>query len=355
MKPTLRSLCGLAAAFTLVGPGFSTALGQAAHPPAAAPSVDSLGAEFGGYRADTRPSRDSTLSYTFPVEIAKILVKGGQKVKLGEALVQGKDDEARFQRDYQKSIADSDLDVQKAQVAMEEAQVEFDGQVKLRDVKKAGQEIEYERAKATLDARKVDFEIAKLQYIQQKIKLNVNQAQLDRFQLAAPFDGVIDKVDTDVGEVKRETEGVLRIVSIDPLRIDVSTPTGKTLEWGLKTGDPAWVFLDVPGEPAVYEGKIVELAAHADFGANERRVRVELPNPREWPAGLAAWVRFTPPEGDWAKRVVKSEPKRAGATPALNLWQLLAPPGGERTELIGDLRGPTAPALLVGRLAGKAN
>jgi hypothetical protein len=94
--------------------------------------------------------------------------------------------------------------------------------------------------------------------------------------------------------------------------MDVSTPTSQTLVLGLKPGDKAWVLLDLPGDPAVYEASIVELAAQADFGANERRVRIELHNPQDWPAGVAAWVRFTPPEGEWAKRLAKPEQKRAG-------------------------------------------
>src|SRR5262245_4723083 len=58
---------------------------------------------FDGVKAPTRASRDATMSYTFPVEIAQVLVKGGQHVKKGDALVQGRDDEYRLQRDLQKT------------------------------------------------------------------------------------------------------------------------------------------------------------------------------------------------------------------------------------------------------------
>ena len=73
-------------------------------------------------------------------------------------------------------------------------------------------------------------------------------------------------------------------------------------------------LLDLPGEPAVSVGKVVEVGAEADYAAKTRRIRVELPNADGWPAGIGAYVRFTAPEGEWAKRI--AAPKRADATRA---------------------------------------
>ena len=101
---------------------------------------------------------------------------------------------------------------------------------------------------------------------------------------------------------------VLKIVATDPMWMDVNAPTSLTMTLGLKPGDKAWILLDVPGEPAVYVGKVIEIGAESDFAGQTRRVRVELANPSEWPVGPAAWVRFAAPEGEWAKRI--AEPKR---------------------------------------------
>jgi RND family efflux transporter MFP subunit len=256
--------------------------------------------------APARASRDATLSFTFPAEVAKVLVKGGQRVKQGQPLVIGRDDDVRAQRDLQKSQADSDLDIQKAQTGVDQAQVEFDSWQKM-DRKIAGNQLEYDRARTTLAARKVELDIAKLQKGQASIQLALRQAQLDRYTLNAPFDGIIDNVVVEVGEVKKDTEPVLKIVATDPLWIDVAAGTDQTITLGLKAGDKAWVVLGLPGEPAVHEGKIVEIGAEADFAAKTRRVRVELANAEGWPAGLGAWVRFTPPEGEWAKRMAPSK------------------------------------------------
>lgn len=309
MSASLRFFSGLAALVAITAaPGW----GQ---PGTSAPTPQPVDlTDFGGIKAVARASRDSTLSFTFPVEIAHIAVRGGQKVKKGDLLVQGRDDEARYQRDLQRTAAESDLDIRKAEVTRDQAKVEFEAQERLLKDKRAGQEIEYARAKATLAVREVDVEIAKREHAQQQIQLRYRESQVERYALRAPFDGTVDIVLTDVGEVKRETEPVLKIVATDPLWMDVNTPTAQTIVLGLKPGDPAWVVLDLPGDPAVYQGKVIEVAAEANFEANERRVRVELPNPHEWPAGIAAWVRFTPPEGEWTSRVVKGAPERTAAS-----------------------------------------
>src|SRR5215831_1197418 len=53
-----------------------------------AASLDPAG--FNGIKAIARASRDATLSFTFPAEVSKVLVKGGQKVNQGDLLVQSR-------------------------------------------------------------------------------------------------------------------------------------------------------------------------------------------------------------------------------------------------------------------------
>jgi multidrug efflux system membrane fusion protein len=276
---------------------------------------------FGGEKAVTRPSRDSTLSFPFPVEIAEVLHRGGARVAKGDLLIRGRDEEYRYQRDLQKLVAESELDIQRAEAALEQAKVEFDAQTELRDKKQGGNKLQYDTARTAWIMRGVEVDIAKRDHAQQIAQLAARQAQLDRLSLLAPFDGRVDFVHVDVGEVKRETEPVVRIVATDKLWIDVNTPTHETLTLGLKPGDRAWVLLDVPGEPQVHIARVIEVAPDANFEANLRRVRVELENPRDWPSGLTSWVRFTPPTGEWAARIVEAQARRAAAGEASHLVQ----------------------------------
>jgi RND family efflux transporter MFP subunit len=265
-------------------------------------------ADFGGEKAVTRSSRDATLAFPFPAEIAEILVRGGQPVKKGDLILRARDEEYRYQRDLQKLLADSDLDVQKAQAALDQAKVELDAQTELREKKMGGNKVEFDRARLTHVVKQVELEIARNQLEQQKMQLKFREAQLDRNYLRAPFDGRVDEVVVDVGDVKKDSEKVARVVSVNPLWIDVPTPTAQTITLGLKNGDPAWAVLDMPGDPVVSRGKVIEVGAEADPASNTRRVRVELPNPNEHPGGLTAWVRFQPPRGRWAERLAPEGP-----------------------------------------------
>lgn len=280
--------------------------GAAAQP--ATESTAALAPSFGGEKIDARPSRDSTLGFTFPAEIMEVFVKGGEAVRKGDKLVRAFDMEYRYQRDTQKIIADSDLDVRRAQAQLDQAQVELDSiEQIIRETPGGGSKVELDRAKALVLVRTVELAIANLQQTQAKVQLAFREAQVDRFTIKAPFDGQIDQVGVDLGMVKKDGEPVLRIVNTDPLWLDVPTPTGQTLMLKLKPGDPAWVLPDLPGPPRVYVGTIIELSAAADPRANTRRVRVELVNPEKWPSGLWCWTRFTPPTGEWESRIVTRE------------------------------------------------
>jgi multidrug efflux system membrane fusion protein len=304
---TLALLAGLA----LFTPG---ALAQPQAQPAPAGKALPIG-DFGGEKAVTRSSRDSTLAFPYPAEIVEISAHGGQPVKKGDLIIRARDEEYRYQRDLQQLMADSTLDIEKAQASVEQAQVEYDAQVQAK-AKGGGNKIDIDRARTTLDIKKVELAISKLEHTQQALQLKYRQAQLDRNELRAPFDGRVDEVFVDVGEVKRETDKVVRVVAVNPLWIDVPTPTGQTITLGLKPGDPAWVILDIPGDRTVVKGSIIEVGAEADAASDRRRIRVELPNPKEQPAGLTAWVRFQPPKGEWASKLAPIEPPAATAAAA---------------------------------------
>ncbi len=261
-----------------------------------------LAESFEGEKSFARPSRDSTMGFTFPVEIREVLVKGGDVVKKGDIMVAANAEEARYQRDLQKLLAETELDVRRAEAALKQAQVEFDAQKAIKE-QIGGAPVEFQRAEAQLEIRTVERDIAKFQQTQLKVQLSIREAYYERFILRAPFDGIVDQVGVDPGEVKRDAEPVIRVVDIDPLWIDVAAPLALTITLDLKPGDKAWALMDLPGEPQVRAGKVIEVSPAADERSGTRRVRVELAN-AGWPAGLTCWVRFTEPTGDWSARIV---------------------------------------------------
>lgn len=266
------------------------------------PDPDTFGEKY-----VTRPSRDAVMGFSFPTDVTELLVKGDQFVKKGELLLRARDLEVLASLDLTRVQANSDEDVKRAQSALELAEIEFKSFETAREGG-AGSPQEFDRAKNALETRRIELTIAQINLDLRQIQLRAKEAEADRYRLVAPFDGKVDAVLVDIGQAIKESEPAVRVVDIDPLWIDVPTPTLQTLEQGLKKGDPAWVVVELTKDYRVYPARVIEVSSVADSSSGTRRVRVELRNPKAWPAGLTAWVRFTEPAGAWAGRVVPDWP-----------------------------------------------
>jgi len=290
-----------------------TSLGVGAvpdQPPAPGLSPELI-ADFGGEKHVTRPSLDATMGFSVSTRVTEVLVKVGERVKAGQLMIRGEDAEEAVFVNLQKLRAETDLPVQKAGKAAELAKLEYDGLLEARS-KGAGSSLELGRAKLTWEGAVIDLATAKITQEQEVLQVDRFQARVDKLQLKAPFAGIVDSISADVGQSVSENDKVIRIVNIDPLRIDVPTPTSMTLELGLKEGDTAWVLMDLPGAPRVRVGTVVGLSVVADSASATRSVRVEVPNPDGIIAGLNAWVRFREPGGDWKSRLIGAGPVAEG-------------------------------------------
>ncbi len=289
--------------------------GAAPQEPPAVGLTPQMIAEFGGEKHITRPSLDATMGFSIATRVTSVLVKVGEEIKQGQLLIRGEDAEEAVFVKLQKLRAETDLPVQKAAKAAELAKLEYDGLLDAKS-KGAGSPLELGRAKLTWEGATIDFDTAKITQQQEVLQVERFQSRLDKLQLKAPFSGRVDSISADVGQSVSESDKVIRVVNIDPLRVDVPAPTGMTLEMGLKVGDPAWVLMDVPGEPRVRVAKVVGLGAVADSASATRNVRIEVPNADGVIAGLTAWVRFREPTGAWKNRIVADGAKTASAAPA---------------------------------------
>jgi len=278
------------AALAVVG----SALGQ----PAVLPTGDaSVVREFAGVRAFTQPSRDASMGFSLPTQVAEVFVKGGQEVKKGDPLLRGDDAEDQALMRLQQLVVDSDVSVKRAKVTMDLAKLEWDKLEQAR-AKGAATEQEVDRARLSYDGYRLDFDKAVLTQRQEEVQLDRIKARLRHLMLSAPFDGQVDHVKVDVGQSVGDNEKIVRVVKIDPLWIDVPAQMQETGTLAAKVSDPAWVLVEVAGKSRVLTGKVVEVAPVADPASRTRRVRVEVANPAgaaQLVAGEPAWVRFTEP------------------------------------------------------------
>jgi multidrug efflux system membrane fusion protein len=119
--------------------------------------------------------------------------------------------------------------------------------------------------------------------------LDAMQAQLDRNEVKAPFDGVIDRVPVELGSSVMAGGEVATILSLDPViaRGEVSE---RDLGY-LKLGDKASVRL-VSGQTV--EGTVRYISRDASSATRTFRVEIAIPNPEGTiPAGMTAEITLS--------------------------------------------------------------
>lgn len=260
---------------------------------------------FQGVKAVTRPSRDAVMGFQVPTQISSILVKGGQKVKAGDPLIRGDDAEDIALVELQRLRAQTRIPIEAAAKARDLALLEFR---RTEDAfsKKASNQQEFDRAKLAWERSVLEFDNAVQQSAQEAAGLRAREARLAKLTLSAPFDGVIDSIQADVGQSITESKEVLRIVNVDKLWIDANASIDEVSTHTVKEGDPAWVLVEIVGKPRVVIGKVTEVAPAAHPVARTRRIRVELENPsgpEQLLVGDAAWVRFVEPDAGIMKSI----------------------------------------------------
>lgn len=301
-RPLARAAWILAAAGvamvvpTAVGQGQPPTQGKAAPPPAAPQTLgfsewESVAHEFGGYKADTKPRNDVTMKFSFSTEVREINAVGGQRVKKGEVLVRARDAEIKAAVDQQRALSENTLEVQGAEKALELAEFKFN-QLKSG---KVFSPTEFEQLRIESETARVQRDQAKKNLEQQVYRLKQLEGQFERYYLEAPFDGTIEEVMVEVGQGVTEQENVLRMVNTDKLWLDPYADTHETLKLNIQQGSPAWVLIDLPNQAKVVRGSVLYVSPVADSVSQTRRVRIEIDNTQNWPAGTQARVRFTEP------------------------------------------------------------
>jgi len=193
--------------------------------------------------------------------IDKLPVKQGQRVKTGDLVLMLAAEEKISAVDNAKQLV-----VQR--------QAELDASLRLM---KTGN-----LPKLQLDTARSNLTLAQSQ-------LEAMQAELDRNEVKAPFDGVIDRVPVELGSSVMQGGEVATILSLDPVvaRGEVSE---RDLGY-LTIGDEANVRL-VSGQTV--KGKVRYISRDASSATRTFRVEVAIPNPEGTiPAGMTAEIALS--------------------------------------------------------------
>ena len=241
-----------------------------------------------GVAAITAPSADVTLSFIQAGRIAEVHIKEGESVKAGQVLVL-QDDKVESARLAQLE-ADSQniINIQAGEASLAQKQVDLKKLEKAAALN-AATDLEVEHAKLDVTIAELSLQVAVFEHEQAKRKYDEAKLQIDNMSLKSPIDGSIEKIDVETGESINALESAVRVVQIDPLWIDVPVPLAETTN--LRCGNTAQVEFTNPGKMSV-DGTVAFIGAVADAASGTLRVRIEVPNKSNRPAGEHVRVVF---------------------------------------------------------------
>lgn len=268
-----------------------------------------------GERAVVKPSEDSLMGFTISTSVREVLVSAGQQVREGDLLVRGDDSEDVAEAEFQRARADTKLPVERARVQAELAELEYKRMEQSFD-QGAGSPLELDRARVNWGITRIDLDLALLNVVLSDLQANRAEARVAKFALRAPFDGVVDIVHVDKGQSVSEGQPVVRVVTTDPLWIDVPAPTALVLSQRIVPDSRAWVLLQEDVAERVYEARVIQVAPTADAESGTRRVRVEMSNAIGLVPGVNCWVRFTEPPTRWQDAIVDPSRPLEAALPS---------------------------------------
>lgn len=279
--PTFPATTGavILGALALLAPG--------PHPAPGAPPGD----DAPWIEAVTQAQTDLELAFTIPGLVNEVLVAPGDLVEAGRTLVRLDDREVAGTVALLRVRAESVLAIQEAEALLGLARNEL---ARVEQAHAQGAVSDYEVERARLDVTRREVALARAQQEKQEALIQLEQAvaSADRYALRTPVGGVVEQVVIEQGETVQELQPVVRVVSVDPLRIDVAAPLEQTLTLGV--GSPvlvAWAEGKAQGQ-GLGTGRVVHVASVADAASGTRLVRVRLPNPGLAPAGARVKVRF---------------------------------------------------------------
>ena len=241
-------------------------------------------------RAITNPSSDRILSFVQPGRIAKVHFVEGAWVKAGQVLVQQDDSVEQIQLAQLKAASEDTTQIQAAEASLAQKKVDLKKLEKAAALN-AATELEVEHARLSVRMAELSLQLASFEHEQAERKYDEVKVQVEKMSLRSPIDGRIEKIHVEAGESINALTDVVRVVQIDPLWIDVPVPLIQAMD--LTTEKKARVVFPNPNRTSV-EGSIIYIAAVADAASGTLRVRIEVPNKSNRPAGEHVEVIFPP-------------------------------------------------------------
>lgn len=238
-------------------------------------------------QAITRPSADIELSFVQPGKIHEIKVNEGAMVKNGDLLIGQDDTIEMIQYRILTARAKNTTRIEIAKAKLKQKEKDFE-KMQFAQKKGAVTDWEVEHSRLDLETALLDLQLAKFEHEQDILKQGEIKAVLDNLHLKSPANGIIEEITVDKGESVKALSPVVRMVTINPLLIDVAVPVSEAKL--LKSKQQVSVKYS---DGTVADGYVENISSVADAAAATLRVRVKASNPTNRPAGERITVSFT--------------------------------------------------------------
>jgi len=164
---------------------------------------------------------------------------------------------------------------------------------KLDAARKKGAVSGWEVAHMKLNVRMAKLSLQAATIEREQFQRQYSQAvqQLERMRIVAPIPGRVEKVSMEAGEGVEKLGPVVQLVKTDPLWIDVPVPLPQAKR--LAMGQRAVVLFPGNSTGKSADGRIVYISSVADAASDTLRVRIEVGNPSDRPAGERVIVDFS--------------------------------------------------------------
>jgi RND family efflux transporter MFP subunit len=250
-------------------------------PAAAAPTDITVG-------GITKPSLHSKLALPQFGKVMELPVKEGDAVKKDQVLLRQDDRQERAALEALRLEAESTVRIEAAEADLKIKQVQHK---RLQDLAANGNAnpTEVEEAWVKVVYADAQVKIAKLENQKNKYEFERQNAKVDQMTLKSEFDGVVETIDVQVGEVTDPQKPVMTVVKNDPLWVEFFLPTVQSSK--LKVGQQLEVrYLgdNQQWQPA----KIIYKAPVADAASDTQKMRLEMANATMTDTGLQVLVRL---------------------------------------------------------------
>jgi multidrug efflux pump subunit AcrA (membrane-fusion protein) len=245
----------------------------------------------------TKPSQEVDLDFSAPGLVIEVAVKEGDVVKKDQVLARQDISVESANKKMYDIEANSKVEEEYSKKDLELKKVEHERTEKLYRLKPPNAtELEVRKAMLEVERAAASVALATQKRAIAAAQAATEQAKIDLKQVHSPIDGVVEKLDTHVGEVamNQADRPAFRVVSNDPLWVDAHLPAAVTER--LKKGQQLQVRY--VAEDKWMPAEVLYLQPKVRPGSQTRMVRLQLANPDDRPAGLEVYVKL--PDGQVA-------------------------------------------------------